>query len=234
MKNKKGILYGVGVGPGDPELLTIKAYNIINETEHIAFPGKNKRSCHSYKIVNAIVPHMEDKVLIECPVEMTKDKRILQENYKNICQKIAAVLDRGENVAFLTIGDPTLYATYMYIHRRIQALGYEAILVNGVASFCAVAARLDISVADRDEQVHIIPSSYDIDEALSLPGTKVLMKASRKIKQVKEKLLDMPDDVYMVENCGMENEKIYRSADEIDENAGYLSLVIVKNSKEKV
>lgn len=229
MRNNTGTLFGIGVGPGDPELLTIKAYKIISETKYIAFPGRTKDSSYAYKIANAIVPDMEEKICIECPVEMTKDKYILDRNYQAVCEKITHVLDEGEDVVYLTIGDPTFYSTYMYIHRRIEAAGYKAKLINAVTSFCAAAARLDISVADRDEQIHIIPSSYEIDDALTLPGTKVLMKASRKMKQVKEKLMDIPADVYMVENCGMENEKVYTSAEEIDENAGYLSLLILKD-----
>ena len=81
---------------------------------------------------------------------------------------------------------------------------------------------------EKAQQLHVIPASYQIEEALKLEGTKVLMKAGRKMKQVKEILRTQGDEVYMIENCGMANEKIYYGADEIPEDAGYYSLIIVK------
>lgn len=225
---KKGKLYGIGVGPGDPELITLKASRIINETEYIAIPGSEKEETRSYQIASKIIEKPDSKKLIYCPVTMTKDRALLDKMYEAIAEKIIQVLDKGFDVSYLTIGDPTIYATYMYIHRLIEKAGYEAEIINGIPSFCAVAARLDISLCEREEKLHIIPSSYDIDEALMLDGVKVLMKAGSKIKDVKQQLEKKNADVYMVENCGFENERVFKSVHEIDENAGYLSVVIVK------
>ena len=146
---------------------------------------------------------------------------------------VEEILDSGRNVAFLTLGDPTVYATYIYIHKRVEKAGYDTEIISGITSFCAVAARLNIGLVEKAEPLHVIPASYQIEEALKLPGTKVLMKSGKKMKSVKETLKAMPDcQVMMIENCGMENEKIYRSADEIDENAGYYSLIIVRETQE--
>ena len=135
-------------------------------------------------------------------------------------------------MAFLTLGDPTVYATYLYVHKRILAMGFEAEIVSGITSFCAVAARLNIGLVEKAEPLHVIPASYQIEEALKLPGTKVLMKAGKKIGQVREELLRRGETVVMIENCGMEGEQIYRSAQEIPDDAGYYSLIIAKEKGE--
>ena len=228
-----GKLYGIGVGPGDPELLTLKAVRIIRESEVIAVPGTVKEESVAYKIVKQAVPELDEKEIIAVPMPMTKDKALLEESHEKGAKMVEEILDSGRNVAFLTLGDPTVYATYIYIHKRVEKAGYDTEIISGITSFCAVAARLNIGLVEKAEPLHVIPASYQIEGALKLPGTKVLMKAGKKMKSVKETLKAMPDcQVMMIENCGMENEKIYRSADEIDENAGYYSLIIVRETQE--
>ena len=144
--------------------------------------------------------------------------------------RVEKYLKEGKNVAFLTLGDPTVYSTYLYIHKRIQDRGYEVEIVSGITSFCAVAARLNIGLVEKAEPLHVIPASYQIEDALKLPGTKVLMKAGKKMAMVKEELQKRNERAVMIENCGMENEKIYRSVEEIPEDAGYYSLIIAKEN----
>ncbi len=131
----------------------------------------------------------------------------------------------------ITLGDPTVYSTYMYVHKLILEDGFEAEIISGVTSFCAAAARLNISLAERAEMLHVVPSSHGIEKALDMPGTKVLMKAGSKMALVKEKLLNSEMNVMMVENCGIDTERVFRSASEIPENAGYFSLIIAKDRK---
>ena len=224
----RGTLYGVGVGPGDPELLTLKAVRIIRENDVIAVPGEVKENTVAYNIVQPVIENLDEKEFLELPMVMTKDAGKLEENYSNAAKRVMECLDTGKNVVFLTLGDATVYATYMYVHQKVAAAGDHTEIVSGIPSFCAVAAKLNMSLVERSEMLHVIPSSYQIDEALKLPGTKVLMKAGKKMADVKKKLMEIDCSVTMIENCGMENEKIYRSAEEIDENAGYYSLIIVK------
>lgn len=228
-EKKTGVLYGVGVGPGDPELLTLKAYRIINENKYIAYPGKTKEETLCYKIAEPVIREPQDKIYISCYVQMTKDREILDKNYDLAAAGIIEILEKGENVVFLTLGDPTVYATYIYVHDRVKKAGYRAEIISGVPSFCAAAAKLGIGLAEHMQLLHVIPASYKIEEVLSLTGTKILMKSASKLKDVKKCLLEHEGEVYMVENCGLENERIFRSAEEIDENAGYLSLIIVKD-----
>ncbi len=115
-----------------------------------------------------------------------------------------------------------------YLDQQFQAAGYETEIVSGITSFCAVAARLNTGLVEKAEPLHVIPASYQIEEALKLSGTKVLMKAGKKMAEVKKILLEQQIPASMIENCGMDNERIYRSPEEIPEDAGYYSLIIVK------
>lgn len=136
-------------------------------------------------------------------------------------------------MVFITLGDPTVYSTCMYIHKRIRKQGYETRIIPGVPSFCAAAARLDQSLVENQEELHIIPASYEIEEGLKMAGTKVLMKAGRKIPYVKQVIKEQNLNLTMVENCGMENETIYHSAEEIPDEASYYSLFIVKEKNSR-
>ena len=190
MKNteKTGILYGIGVGPGDPELVTLKAVRIVGECDTVILPAKSKEDCIAYGIMKEACGKIAEKELICMPFPMTKDESRLTAAHEQICLEIKKLLDNGRQVAFLTIGDPTVYSTYQYIHKRVVKGGYEAHIVNGVPSFCAAAGALGISLADNKEEIHVIPASYQIEDALKLPGTKVLMKAGKKMKDVKAEL----------------------------------------------
>lgn len=224
----KGTLYGVGVGPGDPRLMTYLAVGTIIKCPVIAVPSSGKEGAVSYRIAAGIVKGLDEKKCLELSTPMTKDRQVLGEAYGAAAEKIAAELEAGRDVAYLTLGDPTIYSTYIYIHRRVRELGYDVKIVNGVPSFCAASAELGDSLADRSEQLHIIPSTYEIEEALELSGTKVLMKAASRMPAVKEALRRKGLRAAMVENCGMENQKIYADAEEIPEEASYYSLVVVK------
>lgn len=223
-----GTLYGIGVGPGDPELLTLKAIRTIKESDIIAVPREQKEQSVAYQIVKQVIEDIDEKLILPIYMPMTKDRQQLQKSHQKGAEKIIEYLEQGKKVAFLTLGDPTIYSTYLYLHRLIEDRGYKTEIVSGVPSFCAVSARLNQGLVENKEQLHIIPSSYDLRDSLHLPGTKILMKAGKKLGAVKAQLAQLDSQVYMIENCGMENEKIYKSIEEIKEDAGYYSLIIVK------
>lgn len=229
----QGKLYGVGVGPGDPELLTLKALRLIKENEVIAVPGKDIQASVAYQIVKGAYEDLDKKTLIPVAMPMTKDPQVLKANHDKAADQVEDYLKKGKNVVFLTLGDTTVYSTYLYVHKRILERGYEAKIVSGITSFCAVAARLNMGLVEADQPLHVIPATYkaqEMDEILQLPGTKVLMKTGKKMKQVKESIEKSGQKAVMIENCGMPSEKIYRSAEEIPEDSGYYSLIIVKEN----
>ena len=228
-----GTLYGLGIGPGDPELLTLKAVRLIRENEVIAFPGEMPQETVAYKIAVQAVPELAEKELTALPMPMTKDPKVLEETHTHAADIVENFLKNGKNVVFLTLGDPTVYSTYLYVHKKILERGLKAEIVSGITSFCAVAARLNMGLVEKAEPLHVIPASYQIEEVLKLPGTKVLMKAGKKMKEVKATLQEIGAQAVMIENCGMPDEKIYANAEEIPENAGYYSLIIVKEGEKK-
>ncbi len=229
-----GILYGTGVGPGDPELMTLKAVRLIRENEVIALPGPNARETVAYQIAIQAVPELAEKKLLSVDMPMTHDKEKMNQNHEKAADMIEVYLKQGKNVVFLTLGDPTIYSTYLYVQKRIIKRGYHAEPVSGIPSFCAAAARTSTSLVEWDEQLHILPAVHKLDSELSLPGNYVLMKSGRKMQQVKELLKSSGRNVVMVENCGMKNEHIYRSVEEIPDDAGYYSLIIAKKPGKQI
>ena len=229
----RGILFGTGIGPGDPELMTLKAVRLIRENHTIAVPGEKPKESIAYKIAVQAVPELAEKELIAIPMPMTKDAKELEENHQCGAEKIEEFLEAGKNVVFLTLGDPTVYSTYLYVHKRVKKDGYDARIVSGVPSFCAAAASLSEGLVENSEELHVIPASYQIEEALKLKGTKVLMKAGRQMPTVKQFLKEKGCPAVMVENCGMDTEQKCFSAEEIPDQASYYSLIIVKEKREK-
>ncbi len=141
------------------------------------------------------------------------------------------ILDQEENIVFLTLGDPCVYSTFTYLQKRVEKDGYHTELVSGITSFCAAAARLNIPLSEWNEQLHVVPAVHRLDSSLNESGNYILMKSGKKMNQVKEILANSGRDVLMVENCGMENEHIYRGVEEIPDDAGYYSLIIAKEAK---
>lgn len=227
----RGKLYGIGVGPGDPELLTLKALRYIKESDVVAVPGDNPRETVAYKIVEGAYKELGKKTLIGVEMPMIKDEAELDKAHDCAAQKIEKLLDEGKNVAFLTLGDVCVYSTYLYVHKRVLRDGYDAEIISGIPSFCATAARLNISLVERDEALHIIPGTYkadSMDEVLKLSGTKVLMKGGKKMAAIRDSIIASGQEAVMIENCSMENEAIHLNAQEIPGDASYFSLLIVK------
>lgn len=245
-----GTLYGIGTGPGEPELMTLKAVRLVRECDVVAIPISSREAakepvlweagkiseevtagCVAYQIVLPNVPEMKEKPVLCLPMPMCKEKERLKAIHDLGAERVAKLLREGKNVCFLTLGDPTVYSTYLYVHKRIQAMGLPVEIVNGIPSFCAVAAKHGIGLVENKEALHVIPSSYGVEEALTLSGTKVLMKAGKKMAEVKEEIQKAGQSFYMTENCGMPKERMYTDIKEVPEDAGYYSLIILKEGK---
>ena len=224
----KGIAYGVGVGPGDPEYMTLKACRLIRENEIIALPGKVPQESVAYRIAVGAVPELAEKTLVPVDMPMVRDREKIDAQHRAAAKLFETYLDQGKNVVFLTLGDSTIYCTFSYIQHYLERDGYTVELVSGITSFCAAAARLGVPLTEWDEPLHILPAVHDTDADLSLPGNYVLMKSASKMREVKDLLRRSGRAVSMVENCCMENEKRYFGVDEIPDDAGYFSLIIAK------
>ena len=227
---EKGKLYGVGVGPGDPELITMKAFRLLKEADVVAVPDKGTGEKTALNIVS---DYVDDSKIQFFPTPMIRDKAELQRNYEAQADRICGLLDQGKTVVFITLGDPTIYSTYYYVHEIVAQRGYEAELIPGVPSFCAVAARLGTSLCERSQRLLIIPASSSAEDALQVKANKVFMKAGSGILDLKDKLREagLLEQAFAVENCSMENEKIYARLADMEEPTGYFSIVVVKEDK---
>ncbi len=225
---KNGILYGIGVGPGDPELMTRKAVSTIRACDIIAIPQKEREQCLALRIAMGAVPELAEMPILEIHMPMTKDPEALKEAYLAGSEALIVRLQAGKKVGFLTLGDPSVYSTYMYLHKLVLSQGYDARIIPGVPSFCAAAAVCGEALCLGDEQLHVIPGSYGQAEALSYPGTKIIMKnASQELRAL---LKGGSFDITTVEKCGLTDQKIYRGIDALPEETSYFRLMIVRDS----
>ena len=223
-----GKLIGVGVGPGDPELLTLKAVRTIRENDVIALPGPVPEETAAYRIAVQAVPDLAGKILVPLSFPMVMDRREQERCHREGASILEGYLSEGRNVVFLTLGDAAVYSTFSYVQHLVEADGYETALVSGIPSFCAAAAALNLPLAEWTQPLHILPAVHRPDTDLSAPGNYVLMKSGTKMKQLRDRLRGTGKSVYLVENCGMPDEKLYLSLDEIPDRTGYFSLLLVK------
>ena len=230
MEVKKGVCYGVGVGPGDPELLTLKALRVLEACSVIAAPQTGSGDTLAMDIVRQAVS-LEGKPLLPLPFTMAQDPALRQEAHQRAAWEIENFLAAGRDVAMLNLGDVSIYATFGYVMDILTGGGYGAVMVPGVPSFCAVAARLGTSLTTAASPLHILPASRDtLAEQLELPGTKVLMKSGRQLPQVAELLerKGLLEKAAMVRDCGLPTEQVCQDLTRLPEDAGYFATVIVK------
>lgn len=243
MGKKRGTFYGIGVGPGDPELITVKALKIIKSCPVIAAPRTGNGDMVALDIVwrtgvlagTAEIAEESDQKILAMDFTMDKDPAKRKENYRKNAEAAARYLDNGQDVAMVTLGDVSLYSTVHYIADELISRGYEIIMVPGVPSFSAAAASLAIPLAEMDAPVHIIPSvRNNSDDYLDLPGTKVLMKAGRHLHRTLDELdrRGLLDVTSLAVNCGMDDEILIKKLGDdepLPDKTGYFTTVIVRN-----
>ena len=233
-----GILYGIGMGVGRPEMLSRQAIGCMHAADVICLPRKEKSECRAYRIAKEAFPGIDGKKLLCFEFEMIRDREALVKLHREIYENVQPLLQQGQKVAFLTIGDPTVYSTFSYIAKLAEQDGFRVEMVNGITSFCACAASLGISLCDGDAELHVISGTENIEEVLNLPGTKVIMKCSRSMLQLRRRLIQLeeesrdterPAEIYAVSDCGTPEERLYFGAEQLPEDAPYMTTVIVKS-----
>ena len=134
-------------------------------------------------------------------------------------------------MAFLTLGDPTVYSTYIYIHRKVLDRGYEAELVPGVPSFCAAAAKLNTSLCQGQERLLIVPACHETDDTFDVAANKVYMKAGRGAAALREALAErgLLERASAAANVGLEGEHIWPRLADMEDAPGYFSIILVKD-----
>ena len=224
---KQGVFYAVSVGPGDPELLTRQACRVLGACDVIAAPRTKAGRMLALDIAAGAVD-MQDKTILPLDFTMARNEAVREDSYRRAAAAIKAELSVGRDVAMVNLGDVSVYATAYYILERIRADGFETVMCPGVTSFCAVAARLGRSLTRMDEPLHILPGSTDLDNALALPGTKVIMKSGKAIHETAAALerRGMAANAGMVADCGLETEQVYTDLRQLPEDVSYFATIV--------
>lgn len=230
----RGTCYGVGVGPGDPELLTLKAVRVIGACQVVAAPQTRGGATLALDIAAQAVD-LEGKDIIRLPFAMSRDAGERQRMHEESVGLIAEQLAQGKDVAVLTLGDPGVFSSFFYLADGLRERGFVIEVIPGVTSFSAVAARLGEGLTEMDEPLHVVPSAacaVRIDEVLDLPGTKVLMKPCGKLGELIETLGrrgELPH-ASLVADCGLPSEHACRDLASFDpaEHSSYFTTLVVK------
>ncbi len=223
----RGMLYGVSVGPGDGGLLTLKALRIIGECGVVAAPRTADGAMVALEIVRSVAS-LEGKELLPLDFSMAQEAGARAAAHGAAAAKLRAVLDGGRSVAMLNLGDVSLYASFQYM-ADLLGEGYPVRMVPGVPSFCAAAARLGMSLTEMDRPLHLLPGRVT-GGGEELRGTKIYMKSGRQLGRLLDELGEAGrlERAALVQNCGMEGERVFYGEEAKTAPEDYFSIVIVK------
>ncbi len=195
-------LIGIGVGPGDPELLTLKAAKAIQDADIIMCPASNEdRPSIAFSVVSPLIDKSKNQEIVKLIFPMTKDQDVLKQTWKRNAKIMAQQVLSGKNVVYLTVGDPYLYSTWIYMHRDLKANYPEMniTVIPGIVSMFTFASKVGVSIAEGAEKVAIIPSCYDLSSVKEIAknsDTMVFLKDGRYFDNVIQVLKEsgFPDD----------------------------------------
>lgn len=233
---KRGTLYGIGVGPGDPELITVKGANLLSRCGHVFVP-KARTASDSLALTIAKRYLGGSSEVHELVFPMTLEREELSRRWGESAREIITVLENGLDACFLTLGDPLLYSTYIYLLREIRAKGpdIEVVTVPGVTAFSAAAALSEFPIGEAKETAVIIPTADDLDEvkrSLNQKGTVILMKIGKRLPDILDILenSNLIDKGVFVSRAGMSDQRVetdLRNLRKEGTEAGYLSIILV-------
>ena len=235
-------LIGIGVGPGDPELLTVKAVNAIHNADVILCPAsKEDRPSIAFSVVSQLIDKSKNQEIIKLIFPMTKDREVLEQTWKKNAKIMAEVVLSGKNAVYLTVGDPYLYSTWIYMHKEIEK-NFPAVKISvipGIVSLFTFASKVGVSIAEGAEKVSIIPSCYDlttVKEIAKNSETLVFLKDGRYFDQVVDLLKDAgfpSDSIFAIgQDLGTKDEVIRKlTLGEVNDGTlttKYFSILVVK------
>jgi len=233
-----GTLYGIGVGPGDPELLTLKAVKVLREVSHVFAASSSK---NDYSLAESIVAgHLPPGMSVDrLAFPMTYNPESLENAWHSNCEKIVEILLQGKNVAFLTLGDPLTFSTFIYIKRKIEKRlpDVEIKVVPGITAFQAAAACAGLPLAEGEETFVVMSAAKGenrLKSAVEFSGNVVLMKTYKHFRQILSQIREegLEDHCCLVSRCGLEGEIVERDFEKLSEieQPHYLSLMIIKKN----
>ncbi len=222
-------LYGLGVGPGDPELITVKALRILQRVKVIAWPAPDNGVSFARSIVEQYIT--PDQLEIPIIVPMKVERHPAKDVYDQAAKLISSHLDSGSDVAVLCEGDPFFYGSFMYLYERLEA-DYDCEIVPGVSSLMASASVLQRPLAARNDVLSVIPAPLSDDEIEARIGQSdaiAFIKVGRHIERIKSLLerLGLLQSAAYVERASLPNQRIFPLAKLDDDIAPYFSMILV-------
>ena len=239
----RGTLYGVGLGPGDPELVTVKAARLIAAADVVAYHSAR----HGHSIARGIAePYLragqvEEHLVYPVTTESTDHPGgyagAMEDFYREAAERIAAHLDAGRNVALLAEGDPLFYSSYMHMHTRLTQR-FDAVIVPGVTSVSAASAATGTPLVQGDEVLSILPGTLPVDELkrrLADTDAAVVLKLGRSYPAVREALSSTGrlDEAFYVERASTARQRVLPAADVDDAKVPYFSLAMVPGASRR-
>lgn len=230
MKNITGQIWGIGVGPGDPDLITLKAHRILQVADVIAYPAPAGSDSLVRSIAAPHIPTGAEEFVISTPMDVARHPA--QDVYDWATDEIGKMADAGKSVAILCEGDPFFYGSFMYLYSRLSG-SYDVKVVPGVSSINACAAELGIPLAARSDVISAIPATLDAETLkvrLRAADTASIIKAGRHLKKVKQVLdaLGVSDNAMYIERATMDNQRILPLSQVSEDTAPYFSMIIVQ------
>ena len=231
----RGTFYGIGVGPGDPELLTVKAIKAIEAADVLIAPKTEKKD--GSVALEIARPYLKKDIEIVYQVfPMVKNFADDAGAWEKNKAEILTLLNAGKNVAFLTLGDPMFYSTYIYVFRLLEHEDVDIRTIPGVPAFAAIGSRLNRPIVEGDDILAIIPGTADradIEKILSAVQSAVVMKVYRNAPEIVDLLAEnhMAEDAVLVSRAGLDDEKIIRDIGaQRGEPLNYLSTILARRN----
>lgn len=231
-----GKLYGVSVGPGDPGLLTIKAKELIEKSEVVAYPVHKPGEDSTALDIVKKATDISDKKVLELLFSMNPDDKVREKCRSEAIKELVKTLDTGADIAMISLGDVGVYSTYMYVDEEIRNMGYETEVIPGITSFCGGAAEARIPLMIGDEDLTVIPMAKQdnsrLNSFLASSDNIVVMKARDSMRVLADMMKGngIPlENATVISNIGMEGE--YIGPIDTDREYGYFTTVIVKKNK---
>ncbi|MHB1582232.1 MAG: precorrin-2 C(20)-methyltransferase [Acidimicrobiales bacterium] len=239
-RRASGRLWGVGVGPGDPELVTVKAHRIIGDSGAVAFFAAAGRPSNARAAAASHLRPGQRELALSYPVttELAAGARyelVLTGFYDEAADRIAAVLDEGIDVAVLCEGDPLFYGSYMYLHNRLAGR-YRSEVVPGVPSILAGAAVLGAPLVCRNEMLCVLSGvlpGEELQRRLAAAEAAVVMKLGRNLQKVRDcvEAAGLLERAWYVERATMPEQRILPLAEADPSLAPYFSIVVIPSAE---
>ncbi len=223
-----GRLYGIGVGPGDPELMTLKAVRVLAAAPVVAYPAPDKGESSARKIAAAHIPAGRIEIAIRVPMRPGPEPAAV---YDDAAKEIATHLEAGRDVAVLCEGDPLFYGSFIYLHDRL-AHRFPTTVVPGVSSLTACAAAAGRALTRRDETLIVLPATLSdqaLESQLASADAAAILKVGRHLPRLKALLarLGLADRSSFVAYASREDERVAPLEDLDAEEAPYFSMLLV-------